>query len=604
LNTGFHEKTMKKSAMKLLAALFAALLLLPACSGEKEKPNILLITIDTLRRDHLGVYGYPRKTSPFMDSLAKEGTVFKNAVTPIPITAAGHATILTSLHPLTHQLLNNGEALKENVQTIAEVLRDNGYYTVGTVGAKMMTVKSQFNQGFMSFSDKYKSWERDAQKVNEAVFQQVDRYLSSMEHKNKPLFLWIHYYDPHAPYHYKNFEFKNEIPDYMVKRYPMRKFQLKRYDNEIRFVDEAVKDLFGYLKSHNLDKQLLTCITADHGEQHGEHGYVNIHCDFYTENTFVPLILHGHDIPKGKTIERYVSTMDISKTLLNMAGLAFEYQSDGIDLFETPKEKRDFLIIGHPSDIKSLQLIRRPMSYVLNHDRFYRYWYFSDTHVVPEKQLRIVKQKNISVEDKTLKHFTVYIPDAFQIGVRYALISARLEDRDKTGTKKKDPNKVVMVTFNRRLHTRRIVKKKIEYMNIVHPITTLDRQEFKINFLVDRGIEVTDIKYVLLTEKEFMDMAGSFEQWKSNVFGRIRSRRKDNSWDELYHLPDDIDMVNNLLKGKNAEKYRRMVPLYKKSLYRLYESYRQKGMKLLGDRERGKKLSKDQVKMLKSLGYL
>ena len=584
--------------------LFIVLLVLPACSGEKEKSHILLITIDTLRRDHLGVYGYPRETSPFIDSLAREGLLFKNAVTPIPITAASHATILTSLHPLTHQLLNNGEALRDEVQTIAEVLRENGYYTIGAVGAKMMTEKSQFNQGFMAFSDKFKSWQRDAKKVNRDIYKMVDQYLSSSRDKNKPLFLWIHYYDPHAPYLYKNFEFKNEIPDYMLKRYPMRKFLLKRYDNEIRFVDEAVKELFQYLKSRHLDTKLLTCITADHGEQHGEHGYVNIHCDFYTETTFVPLILHGKAIPKGKTIERFVSTMDISRTLLDMVGLTFDYQPDGRNLFDESKEKRDFLIVGHPSDIKSLQLIRRPMSYILNHDRFYRYWYFSDTFTAPGNQLKLVKEKDIEVEKKTLKHFTVYIPDAFQTGLRYALISARLQGKEGTELKKEVSHKVVMVTFNRRLHARRIINKKIEYMNVVQPITTLDRQELKINFLVEPGIDITDIKYALLTEKEFMDMAGAFEKWESTVFTRIRSRRKDNSWDELYHLPDDIDMVNNLLRGKDIRKYEALVPVYKKSLYALFDSYRQKGMKLLGDPKRGDRLSKDQVKMLKSLGYL
>jgi glucan phosphoethanolaminetransferase (alkaline phosphatase superfamily) len=105
-------------------------LLMPGCTKKQTRPNILLITIDTLRRDHLGFYGYPLDTSPFIDSLAKEGVVYKNVVTPLPLTDGSHATILTSLHPLAHQVIRNATSLKDKVETIAEVLKKNGYYTL------------------------------------------------------------------------------------------------------------------------------------------------------------------------------------------------------------------------------------------------------------------------------------------------------------------------------------------------------------------------------------------------------------------------------------------------------------------------------------------
>ncbi|MCU0288621.1 MAG: sulfatase-like hydrolase/transferase [Acidobacteria bacterium] len=120
------------------------ILTLSACK-KVDKPNILLITIDTLRRDHLGCYGYSLDTSPFIDQLAKNGVVFKNTITPIPLTDGSHATILTSLHPLTHQVIRNATSLKDKVETIAEILKKNGYYTIGTIAAFHLSSKYKFS---------------------------------------------------------------------------------------------------------------------------------------------------------------------------------------------------------------------------------------------------------------------------------------------------------------------------------------------------------------------------------------------------------------------------------------------------------------------------
>jgi len=121
--------------------------------GTDNKPNILLITIDTLRRDHLSCYGYPRHTTPFIDSLAQEGIRFEHTLTPIPITSGSHASILTSLHTVTHKVNFNGLSLNEKFKTIAEVLQKNGYYTIGTIATYILKAKYHFSQGFTSFSD-------------------------------------------------------------------------------------------------------------------------------------------------------------------------------------------------------------------------------------------------------------------------------------------------------------------------------------------------------------------------------------------------------------------------------------------------------------------
>ena len=140
----------------LITIILAVIMIFSFCGkGNDVKPNILLITIDTLRRDHLGVYGYPRETSPFMDQLAREGMMFKHTITPIPSTAPSHASILTSLHPLTHGASGNASPLTDKAQTIAEVLKQNGYYTIGTVAVVFLSTKYNFSQGFDSFSDEW-----------------------------------------------------------------------------------------------------------------------------------------------------------------------------------------------------------------------------------------------------------------------------------------------------------------------------------------------------------------------------------------------------------------------------------------------------------------
>jgi arylsulfatase A-like enzyme len=136
-----NYRVLKRRSFLIFLLSWLVLLLFTSCSKQKAKPNILLVTIDTLRRDHPGIYGYPRETSPFIDHLAKNGVMFRHVITPIAITAASHASILTSLHPLTHLCIKNGSPLPQKVQTIAEVLRKNGYYTIKT---KSSTIENHF----------------------------------------------------------------------------------------------------------------------------------------------------------------------------------------------------------------------------------------------------------------------------------------------------------------------------------------------------------------------------------------------------------------------------------------------------------------------------
>jgi predicted AlkP superfamily pyrophosphatase or phosphodiesterase len=573
------------------------LLLFASCSKQKTKPNILLVTIDTLRRDHLGIYGYPRDTSPFIDRLAKNGVMFKHVITPIAITAGSHASILTSLHPLTHRCIKNGSPLPKKVRTIAEVLRQDGYYTMGTVGVNFLSKKKGFSQGFDSFSGVKKA-KRMAEDVNKSLFRQIDEYQA--RHQVKPFFIWVHYYDPHWPYLDRGFTFQEKLPRRYVSNPPRYLKKIECYDNEIRYTDEALKQLLDYLQRRGLTKKLVTCITADHGEQHGEHGSRGGHHDFYSENTFVPLIFHGNNIPKNKIIGDFVSTMDIAETLLYTAGLKFDYKTEGMDLLGSrnyTQPNRPFLIIANPWRIKSLQFIRRPLSYILNFDQYYRYWYISQKEAVPAKPFKPIKKENIKIwRQKTLSRLTINFPSEFQEGLHYAAVRINLEE-------KKQVNRTGVI-FNHRIKTQSITNENIDHLTLFHPVTSQDRNEIKISFSLPVETKLKSIDYTFLSPQEFSNYFHGVKKLENKIHSLLNTKRKNSTLDELYHLTHDMEMNRNLLRVDGVTTHKDKIIDYRKSLYRWFRFYFNKGEKLLGKFEKRKKLTSKEIEILKSLGYL
>jgi arylsulfatase A-like enzyme len=587
---------------RILPLIMAIVFLLPACSGTKAKPDILLVTIDTLRRDHVGVYGYPRQTTPFIDELAKKGVMFKNVITPIPVTDGSHASILTSLHPLTHNVIINGSVLSGRVETLAEVLKKNGYFTMGAVAVKHLGKKYNFSQGFDSFNDKFGGFQRDAGLVNESLLKQIDEYAAkSTKGERKPFFIWLHYYDPHTPYEDKGFTFKEKVPERYFKMKPKKiADNVHRYDSEIRFVDEAIKKVLAHLKKSGMDKRLVTCITADHGEQHGEHGWHSGHFDLYSENSFVPLIFHGYRIPEGKTVDTFVSTMDIGVTLLKMAGAAFSYQTEGHNLmdfkaYDRKNKKRDFLILGYPPHVKALQLFRHPFSYILAFERYYKDWVVSGEDIIPAEKFKKMDPRNIRLKKgKTYREVIVDFPYAFKTGIHYAVLKARLEEGPKV-------KKKIRARFCNRLRTQVAANEKMENITVIHPVNALDRMSYSLRLFILPGTKVTGMEYAVLSEKEFSNYSGSIKKHKNEMFPALWTNRKFADQDELFDIQGDPEMNKNLL-GKKDKKY--PVVGYKKQIYTLFQSYYKKGLKLFKHRRTKKDLSEEQKKMLKTLGYL
>lgn len=609
------------SVKKLLlpVAAFILLFVLPGCGKKEVKPNILLITIDTLRRDYLGLYGCPLDTSPFIDQLAKEGVVFKNTITPLPLTDGSHASILTSLHPLAHHLIRNSTRLNEEVETIAEVLQKNGYYTIGAVAVFHLKGTYNFSQGFDAFSDTWdkkrkpnEQWHRVAQSVNESLFQQINEYLEKQKKqkdKKKPLFIWAHYYDPHTPYiNWKHIVFKTNDK----KKHPLH----YNYAKEVRYTDDHIRDLYHYLEEKGLAKELLTCITADHGEQLGEHGAHAGHWDFYSENTFVPLIFHGYKIPKNKIIEDYVSTMDIAATLLGRVNLDFQNPGrvHGINLLDAngnpkPVPKRDFLIIGDPTYVRSIQWIGAPFSYILNFDFLYKHWFVSRTsgdidfpeiqHTlkpVPEKAVRTEYFKKSDTYLVNIKYpykpgkglyygvlkFDVKKDHGFSVGYQIGPGNTRTS----FGFKDKKPGTVTITAF--------------------FPITPLDYLEGVIQ--KKKETEIANLKYALLSEKELLEYFENAPSKKdiqvdNKIFKKLKTPRKLKKGDELFNLETDIEMTKNLLESKDRS-FKVKVVEGKKAIYDFLTFYLKEKKKILGKTGREKPLTEEEKKMLKSLGYL
>jgi len=595
-------KAKTSSTLSVLSVLFvlSVLLFFSSC-GEKKlkpKPHILLITIDTLRRDHLGVYGYPRDTSPFIDRLAREGVMFRNVVTPIPLTAPSHASILTSLHPLTHHVTLNGEKLDHRVQTIAEVLKENGYYTIGTIAMGCLTGNKNFSQGFDSFSDRWEREEhltrtlveRTAPAVNKSLFQQIQEYDS--KHKDKPLFIWAHYYDPHYPYYrHKHITLKTDIRQGKPK-------VLDRYDKEIRYTDEHIKQLYNYLEKKGITRMLVTCITGDHGEQFGEHGYSGGHMDFYSENTHVPLVLHGFGIPGNKVIDTYVSTMDIGVTLLGMAGLTFDYSTEGIDLKKLVKKprtylKRKFLLIGTPKWARSVQLVGYPFAYILNFDYHYKYWYVSYRHTprIDETRFKPLHKKHMEIKGSQI---FVDLPHVLDRGRNYLVVRADIP---------RNEGFAFNIKVNPFLSTKKVkvpgTPGKIKHLEIVYPVTVLDQIQVALYLNVNTGID--NFRYAVITKNEFPGKAVFTEKIENKIYRRLMTQRKEKQENEFFDLSADIEMEKNQVTVK---KYKPTIMNYKKLIYSVFKYYCKKNVRLLEGSYEESELTAEDKRILKTLGYL
>jgi arylsulfatase A-like enzyme/Flp pilus assembly protein TadD len=282
--------------------------------------SVLLVTIDTLRADHVGAYGAQAARTPALDSLARHGTRFSTAIAATPLTLPSHGSILTGRYPPRHGVRHNGIFhLAEEAETLAERLHDAGYATGAVVGAYVLAHRFGLAQGFDHYDDAMSSKRsEDGDSPERSASDVTDRALEWLAGVERPFFLWVHYYDPHA-------EYAPPLP-YSAD------FRERPYDGEIAYVDAELERLMNGLREAGRLEDTLVVATADHGESLGEHQEATHRYTLYDATLAVPLLFQGPGIPVGRVVRGVVRTVDIAPTVLARLDLPPLPDADGRDL--------------------------------------------------------------------------------------------------------------------------------------------------------------------------------------------------------------------------------------------------------------------------------
>jgi arylsulfatase A-like enzyme/Tfp pilus assembly protein PilF len=288
--------------------------------------NLLLVSLDTVRADRIGAYGYASAQTPVIDELARSGLRFEQATTVVPLTLPAHSSLLTGTFPGWHGVRDNGGFyLEDDQQTLAEVLRQNGFRTGGFVGAFVLDRRWGIAQGFDRYVDDF-----DLDRLGNAAAMDmiqrpgaevVDRALEWLkDDRAERFFAWVHLYDAHTPY---------EAPEPVRSRFP--RTQDGAYDAEIAYTDLQVGRLVDALRGDGRLADTLIVIVADHGEMLGEHGEATHGFFIYEGATRIPLIISGPGIPAAVVADQ-VRIVDVMPTALRALGVPTPPPVQGVDL--------------------------------------------------------------------------------------------------------------------------------------------------------------------------------------------------------------------------------------------------------------------------------
>jgi arylsulfatase len=386
-----------KHAVPLWLAVLSA-----ACGGGAEEPsvpgaigayaappNIVLITVDTLRADHLGCYGHVRDTTPHLDALAAEGVRFERSIATSATTLPAHLSLFTGLYPHQHGYLRNNDAVGNPIRVragrvpVAEALRGAGYTTAAFVSAAPVSRLAGFHAGFDAFSDPEEANRKGAVTTRLAL-----RWLRAAP-RDKPVFLWLHYWDPHEPNappepYASMFAGSAELdalidarridparlqaafePLYRARHFHVNLYErkqldavppiehanvvdlLNRYDGDVRYTDDQIGLVLGALDELGLATNTIVVVTADHGQGLGQHDWLE-HGRVTGENVHVPLIVRfpGDLVPQPQVVTRVVSAVDVVPSVLGRVGLpalaGWLAQARGEDVFGGAPHPRPF----------------------------------------------------------------------------------------------------------------------------------------------------------------------------------------------------------------------------------------------------------------------
>ena len=316
--------------------------------------GVVLVSIDTLRRDHVGAYGYARATTPRLDALAREGLVGEDAVSTSSWTLPAHLSLLTSLDPGAHGGVDMEHGFNGRVPTLAEALRQAGFATHAVTSHLYVSGVYGLDRGFdhLDFHQ-----DRKATDVADRAVDLLDR------HGDRPFFLFLHFYDPHwhydppastratfeRPYRgnvtglWQDFSKREHVSPADVEHL------LDLYDGEIRYVDDELGRVLDHMKARGLDRSTLVVVTSDHGEEFQEHGSWEHQKTLYEEVVRIPLVLGGPGVPARRETAQ-VSLLDVAPTVLAWAGLPAWPQAAGQSLLGSPGAREAYGETDHTTD--------------------------------------------------------------------------------------------------------------------------------------------------------------------------------------------------------------------------------------------------------------
>ena len=308
-----------------------SLVLMASCgSSHRASPqalrpfNVVVITIDTLRPDHLHCYGYPNIETPTLDRIAQNGVLFENGVTQTPLTPPSHASIFTGLNPPTHKVRDTGGfVLSPSIPTLASILQRGGWDTAAFVSSAVLKKRFGFDHGFSVYDDRMprpgnrQEFLEDAERRAGDTVDRVVEWLNG-RNNSSPFFLWMHLYDPHTPY---------DPPSPFREQYNGRP-----YDGEIAYADREIGRLMENLARKSPAEKTIVAVLSDHGESLGEHGEYSHGVFLYDSTLRICYLLSGPGIPRGMRVTQQARTVDLLPTIMALLGGSAPAGVEGVSL--------------------------------------------------------------------------------------------------------------------------------------------------------------------------------------------------------------------------------------------------------------------------------
>ncbi|MDG2306290.1 MAG: sulfatase [Candidatus Binatia bacterium] len=345
-----------------------------ARSTEAKRPNVVLVSLDTLRAQSTSAYGYRHRTTPQLDArLAKAGALVKQAVVPVPFTPPSHMTMLTGLEPCAHGIEDRDGILAPEDLLLAEILRDAGYDTAAFTENAYVVAGAGFARGF----DAYVEMREDASAApgfGVATFRAAEEWLAQSSHE--PFFLFVHTYQVHQPYTPPR-GYRHLFGDYPPEdgREQRWKDDQQAYDQEIRYTDDLLGGFLDVLAARGLVDDTIVIVTSDHGEEFGHHSWGGHGFGLWDEAVLVPLVIRAPGIiAPGTVIDSQVGLVDLVPTVLDLAGVGLPRPVQGQSFAGLlrgtgPGDFEERPLVSRATGFKITAVRMPPVKYVLQEDR-------------------------------------------------------------------------------------------------------------------------------------------------------------------------------------------------------------------------------------------